>query len=438
MAEITKGTEKEKKHYAWVILVACCVFCFGFGMTANSMGQFFVPVTRELGLGMGQFTMYMTFSGLIQVASMTMLNKMLDKVKLRVLLTCCFVVRLSCTALMGTFHHLWQWYAVGVVMGVVGPPVHLVMPPIILSNWFVKKRGFAIGIAMMFSGLGGAVMNPGLAWIIENFGWRTAYVANSLIAGAVVLPFFMFVILLKPSDKGLKPYGYEEAATAAPESQGKPEGAEDAKDAKSAATGAPQERGVPWNTAVRSVSFILMVVIFAVSGFFGGYTQVLSAYGVSIGLSITAAAVLPSLCMVGNALTKLTMGAVNDRYGGKVMMYSGLGVVLIAMLLLLNGANPPAGLYIGAFLAGIFLTVMSVSSPLMVHTVYGARDYTRIFVTLSLAQNLLVAMGASIIGFMFDFTGDYTLSFITGAAVTVVTAALTYFAFRTSKKLAWE
>ena len=422
MAEITRGPAKEKRHYAWVILVACCVFSFGFGMTANSMGQFFVPVTRDLGLGMGQFTMYMTVSGLVQVASMSMLNKVLERVKLRVLLSCCFTIRLACTALMGSFTHLWQWYAIGIVMGVVGPPVHLVMPPIILSNWFVKKRGFAIGIAMMFSGLGGAIMNPALAWIIESFGWRVAYVANSLIAGAVVLPFFMFVILLKPSDKGLEPYGYEEA-------QDGPQ---------NAALNEVRESGVSWDQASRSFSFLLMIVIFAVSGFFGGYTQVLSAYGISIGLTVTAAAVLPSLCMVGNALTKLTMGAVNDRFGGRVMMYSGLAVVLIAMLLLLNGANPPAGLYIGAFLAGMFLTVMSVSSPLMVHTVYGARDYTRIFVTLSLAQNLLVAMGASIIGFMFDFTGDYSLAFTTGAVVTGITACLTFFAFKTSKKLAWQ
>jgi predicted MFS family arabinose efflux permease len=108
------------------------------------------------------------------------------------------------------------------------------------------------------------------------------------------------------------------------------------------------------------------------------------------------------------------------------------------MLLLLNGANPPVLLYVGAFIAGMFLTVMSVTSPLMVHTVYGARDYTRIFVALSLAQNLLISMGASIIGFMFDFTGGYSLPFIVGAAITAATVCVTYFAFATAKKLTWS
>ena len=426
--EVNAMVKKQgKRHYAWTVLVACCVFCFGFGMTANSMGQFFVPVTRDLNLGMGQFTMYMTISGLVQVASMTMLNKMLEKVKLRLLLSVCFTIRLAGTALMSTFTHLWQWYAAGIIMGIVGPPVHLVLPPIILSNWFIKKRGFAIGVAMTFSGLGGAVMNPALAWIIQNYGWRIAYIANSLIVALIVLPFFMFVILLKPSDKGLKPYGYE----------GREEEMGGAG-AQTAAPGGVREKGVAWDEALHSISFVLMIIIFAVTGFFGGYTQILSAYGVSAGLSLTAAAVLPSLCMVGNALTKLSMGAINDKLGGKVTMYSGLVITLAAMLLLLNGANPIAGLYIGSFMAGTFLTVMSVSSPLMVHSVYGARDYARIFVALSLAQNLLIAIGPSIIGFMYDFTGKYSLSFIVGAAVTAATVCFTWFAFSTSKKLTWE
>jgi MFS family permease len=434
---------KEKRHYAWAILVACCVFSFGFGMTANCNGQYFVPVTRDLGFGMGQFTLYMTLSGFVQFGSMTMLNRVLNKVDFRILLSGCFLIRLICTALMGTFHSLWQWYAIGIFMGIFGPPCNLVIPPIVLSNWFIKKRGFAIGLAMTFSGIGGAVMTPVLAWIIQTYGWRFAYAANAVLAGIVVLPFYMFVIRLKPSDKGLKPYGYEEQA--GHNGQGAAElGSQEASEpsgqgaVKSTVQGARLERGVMGNDALRSISFVFMLFIFCSTGFFGAYTQLLSAYGVSIGLLVTAAAALPSLSMVGNALTKMAMGIINDRFGGKAMMYSGLGITLFAMLLLLNGPNPVAGLYIGAFFAGTFLTVMSVSAPLLIHAVYGARDYSRLLVLLSLGQSLVISIAPSVIGFMFDFTGSYTLSFIVGAAVSVVACVSLHFAFATSKKLAWD
>ena len=418
---------KEKRHYAWAVLAACCVFCFGFGMTANASGQFLVPVTSELGFGVGQFSLHMTLSGIVQVASMTMLSKVLEKADFRLLITGCYIVRLICSALMSTFRHLWQWYAASMISGLFGPPVVLVMPPIILNNWFVKKRGFAVGVAMTFSGLGGAVMNPVLAWIIHSFGWRTAYLANALLTGLIVLPFLIFVIRLKPSDKGLTPYGFEEQAAAAD-----PEGPQ-AQSRES-----QDGRGVSRDEAVRSLSFIIMVVIFASTGFIGSFTQLLTPYGLSLGLSLSAAAILPSLNMTCNALSKLAMGAINDRFGGRVMIYSGLAAALAAMLLLLNGPNPLAGLFVGAFLAGTFLTVMTVSAPLLVHAVYGARDYSRIFIYLTLGQSLCISAGSSVIGFMFDYTGSYRLSFILGAVVTVMIMILTHLAFATSKKLVWH
>jgi MFS family permease len=288
----------------------------------------------------------------------------------------------------------------------------------VLNNWFVKKRGFAVGLAMTFSGLGGAVMNPVLAWVIQSFGWRTAYLVNAGITGAIVLPFLIFVLRLRPSDKGLKPYGWEEREAA-----------------QEALTG---EMGVSRDEAVHSAAFVIMAVIFAATGFLGSYTQIMTPYGLSLGLAVSAAAILPSLNMICNAVSKLAMGAINDRFGGKVMIYSGLTAVLASMLLLLNGLNPPAGLYIGAFMAGTFLTVMTVSAPLMVHTIFGARDDSRIYVYLSLGQSLFISSGTTIIGFMYDYTGSYSMAFVVGATVTFTTMVMTHFALAAGRRLTWS
>jgi len=328
---------------------------------------------------------------------------------------------------MSVFTKVWHWYVAGAVMGFFLSPVFYATPAIILSNWFIKKRGFVIGFAMAFSGVGGAIMNPVVASLIHNYGWRTAYVANAIIAGVVVLPFLMFVIRLKPSDMGLKPYGYEEQPDQA--AQG---------DSTTAGLNVNQVKGVSKEDASRSVSFILVIILFAVCGYFSGYPQYLSAYGISIGFSATFASFLLSLCMIGNVFSKLALGLINDKFGGMRMMFTAFAMIIASLVLLLAGVNSFPALLAGALLSGSFYSVSTVSSPLFVHTIYGSRDYARIIVIFSLSQNLFISFGQPIVGFMYDYTGGYTRPFMFGIIVTVAAMCLTYSSFRTSRKLTWS
>jgi len=376
---------------------------------------------------MGQFTMHSAIRGVFLVASITQLNKWLERVDTRLLLSGCFFIQVVGTALMSTFTSVWQWYVAGAIMGFFMPPVFLMMQPIILSNWFVKKRGMVTGIALAFSGIGGAIMNPILASIIQNYGWRTAYVANAIIAGVIVMPFLMFVVRLRPSDKGLKPYGYEEQTEE-----------KTVTDSSVTATNSTQVRGVSREEATRSLSFAIMMVTYAACGFFAGYPHHITAYAISIGHPATLASFLVSLSMIGNVISKLSLGFVNDKFGGKVMMHTAFGINLVSLLLLLTGAASFPALLAGALLAGCFLSISSVATPLLIHTVYGSRDYTRIFVLLSLSQNIFVSFGSPIIGYMFDYSGGYALPFTVGIAVTGVAAALAILSIKTSKKLTWK
>jgi len=399
---------------------------FGTGLTSNAIGQYFVPVTSELGLGMGQFTIYYAMRGVFVVFSTTMLNRWLEKFEIRVLVMSCFGVQLICTALMGTFTAVWQWYIIGAVMGFFLAPVYYILPPIVLSNWFNKKRGLVIGIAISFTGIGGIIMNPILASIIHNFGWRAAYFINAIIAGVIVLP-FLLLLRKKPADKGLEPYGSEER---------EPKMGPDGKDA--AVVNPDPHKGVSRDVAVHSFSFILLIVLCIIFGFYAGYPQHLTAYGISIGYSATFASYFLSLNMLGNVLTKLTFGFISDRFGGKAMIYTALCIIMASFLLLLVGGRYLPALFIGSLLGGCLLSISSVGTPLMLQAVYGARDSARIFLLISLGQNLFVSLGPSIVGFMFDHSGGYAFPLTVGAIVTVAAFILVFSSFLTSRKLPWS
>ncbi|MCL2166630.1 MAG: MFS transporter [Clostridiales bacterium] len=423
----------KKMHYAWAVLASCCAISFGFGLTANSAGQYLVPILSELEFGMGEYQLSMSIRGVFSFISLALLNKMMAKINLRLLMSSCLLVMIAGMALTSTFTRLWQWYAIGAVMGFVSPPTQMIIPPILINNWFVKKKGFAIGLAMTFSGIGGAIMNPVLAWIIQAYNWRVAYVVNAAIVGLILMPFFMFVVALKPSDKGLKPYGYEEAEGDAP-GGGTREGRN--REEEVAETEKTPLYGIPREKAIRSVSFVFMLFVFGVSGFVGGYNQILTAYGISLGLAATAAAFLPSLGMIGNVAGKVILGIISDKAGGMVMMYTVLGVGLVSMLLLMTGVwTPVFCLLIGAFLSGNLLTLISVGTPLLTSAVYGELDYSRIYVALSLGQSIIGTICSPLIGFMYDFSGDFTLSFIVGTGVLALSFGAVYLAYKTSRKL---
>jgi MFS family permease len=225
------------------------------------------------------------------------------------------------------------------------------------------------------------------------------------------------------------PYGYEQ-----PDRQEPPEATSAAADA----TTVHHAKGVMKEDAVRSFSFVAMAVLFAALGFFSGYPQYLTSYGISLGVTATLSSFLLSLSMIGNATSKLVLGYISDRFGGKAMISTSFCMIISSLVLLLIGARFLPPLLVGSLLAGSLYSVSSVASPLLAQTVYGSRDFARIILLLALGQNLFISFGPSIVGYMYDFSGGYSVPFFVGIAVIVSAACLTYVSIKAGKKLVWS
>ena len=80
----------------------------------------------------------------------------------------------------------------------------------LVSSWFVKYRGLAIGIALVGTSLGSAVLPLVNPYLIEAFGWRQAYLYNALMP-VVLLALIVLVIRGTPAQAGYKAVGQNEA-----------------------------------------------------------------------------------------------------------------------------------------------------------------------------------------------------------------------------------
>ncbi|MFC1847575.1 MFS transporter [Chloroflexota bacterium] len=119
-----------------------------------------------------------------------------------------FLVGLS-LILMNYIDSLWGFYIVwGVVLG-TGHNISTTVPcDKAITEWFVKKRGIALGIKWTLTGLGGVLVLPLIAWLIATQGWRITCVIGGMVMWFVGLPLvWFFVRRHRPEYYGLLPDG---------------------------------------------------------------------------------------------------------------------------------------------------------------------------------------------------------------------------------------
>lgn len=78
---------------------------------------------------------------------------------------------------------------------------------VIISKWFVRRRGMAVGIVMCGSGLGILIFVPLTQFVIDLAGWRYGFLAVALVAVFCVAPLNAVFQRARPEDKGLLPDG---------------------------------------------------------------------------------------------------------------------------------------------------------------------------------------------------------------------------------------
>ena len=153
---------KEKKlHRAWWMLVGCILLqAGGTGTLSNCNAIFFSSISAELGVSNGVMSLFVTIRTIftaLAVGGVTMLYK---KVNLRVLLTGLSLLGCGCFAIQGLFGEIWQWYLMAIPFGVACGGLVTVPATIVINNWFHKRVGLVLGIALCSSGIAGAVIAP--------------------------------------------------------------------------------------------------------------------------------------------------------------------------------------------------------------------------------------------------------------------------------------
>lgn len=397
----TAGRSSTKVFYGWWVVLASAIGLFwGVPITVYSFSVFFKPLMLEFQVGRAAVSLAFTVELIAAALCAAPIGWLTDRSGARrVILTSTgiFASLLIANRLFsGSITQFYFFYGLlGCCVGGIGPIPY----GSLVSHWFDRRRGLALGLTMLGIGLGAFIM-PSLAQaLISRFGWKATY---SILGAATLLvcsPAVSYLVKDSPEDLGLLPDG----------TASKTDSIEDVR------------QGLTAPEALRSRDFWLMACAFTlVSASVQGCVvhmapmladRDLGTRTAALGSSLIGAAVMIGRIGTGYLLDR-TLSA---RFASLLFAVSASGVAL-----LLTGTG--AGVFAGAFLVGLGLGAELDLIPYLASRYFGLHDFGKVYSSLFAAFALAGALGPLIMGAGYDRTGSYFLPLL-GFLVAILVAS---------------
>jgi MFS family permease len=263
---------------------------------------------------------------------------------------------------------------------------------VLISHWFDRMRGRAMGIAYVGIGIGGAVAPVLAQFLVERFGWRTAMLALGGLILLGILPLAIFAIKNKPSELGLCPDGGSSPSI-------EPEG------------GGARRVEVSLRSALRTRSFWMILLGSMMSiGAVGGIIQHLQLFLRDQGFNPGQAARVASFLLTSSIIGRLTMGYLADRFSKKYVMIAAFSMVGSAIPVLYF-VHLPGAVYWFAFLFGFGMGADYMLIPLVTAECFGVVSLGRLMGVILTADAVGQALTPVVVGWFFDRQRNYHFGF---------------------------
>jgi MFS family permease len=362
------------------------------GFALYGLPRFYPYFVQELGWTRQQVTSGNAYSKIfVALAFGFLAGRLVDRFGPRRLLLGGIVmaggalVGLSYVTSLWSFYLFYTFNALGYVFG--GPLPNQVL----LSRWFDKARGKAMGIAYLGIGVGGALV-PLLAYTLTQAydDWRAALRILGLLMIAIALPMAYFV--------------REPARVAA---------------AAGAAAALPSLKHI----LSRPAFYFLMIGSMASIGAVGGTIQNLALY-LSLDRKLPQVEIDTTLSIIlaGSVIGRLTMGWLADRWPKKYVMLLIYVIVALSIPLLVY-APTTTTLKVCAFLFGIGLGGDYMIIPLMAAELYGVAILGRVMGIVLTADSVSESLVPMLVASLRDSTGSYRTGFLVLVSLAAIGAA---------------
>ena len=413
----------EKKRY-WYLLIIIATFTLaviGQGIGNGTKSQYVKPICDTFGWARTQYTVMYSF------ADATMfLGNLFFVLALKKFGGIRNVFLIGVLALLGAFAifynvtSLWMLYIGGILFGLQAAYINTAAYSTVVNSWFIKKKGMALGIIFAGTGIGSMIYNLVVGYMLQNYGWKQSYgLAMIVIVVLALIAFSLF--RSKPSDVGLPIYGEgEEEALGSSETAA-------AHEAFGFTLKEATKQPFYWMSgiAIALLVMTIMGVFINAPGFLG-----------SNKVSAMAIGSVVSLVWAANVVGKLVLGYVTDKVGVKNMLIFTIACFIISAFFLsrFTIGGSMSLLYAYAVFFGLGMVTVSVPVPIVVHSLYGTKDFPAIMGTVMAFFSIGGVLSGPSGSLFHDIIGSYVPAFYLYMVLSVVALILLFTSMAMSKK----
>jgi len=384
--------------YRWYI---CAVSFVGLMVCQSpavflSFGVFMKPLAAAFGWERGPMSLALSFCAIALALVSPLAGSLIDRFGARrVLLPSMIGFGLLIASGYLLSGSLLQFYLLYILLGIVGAGANNVSFMRVITAWFGRLRGRALGIASSGVAMGAAVLSFVAQQCISRFGWRAGYLGIAAIILFVAVPLVALVIRDRPSDLGFEP---------------------------EAGASAMQERSkVPLGEILRRpLAWVLVLLGFLVAvSMHGGQVHMvplMTDRGIS---PAVAAGGMAFLMAVSSVIGRVSIGALFDYFfAPRISIFAFLAAACGLVLMMVSNATWPC--YVFAITMGFGSGAESDVLGYLTSRYFGLKAFGRVYGLVFAGFMLGTAVAPYFFGAIFDRTGNYQVALGVSAALILV------------------
>ena len=375
--------DNKKKYF----IVFICMFLQAVPYSiAQNIQPLFVPyVIKQFGFSLAGFSLIFTCGAIASAIFSPVLGNVFEKVNIKLL----FLVGATLSAVgfigFGFSHNLAQFYVLAAMQKVGCLLFSGIGVPYLINSWFPKEgRGKALGIAFSGGSIGNVFLQQITSQMLASRGATYSYIFFGVLALVCSLPIVMiFVRLPKAGEvEVVEENEAEEVQTSGFDGLG----------AK-----ATKQNKYFWLFSIGYA--IIAVSISALSTQYATYFT--GELGLSATLVGTLGSVFAAFCLIGN----VSGGALFDKIGTLKTMTISMLLQGVAIVALIFCAKVPALAFLFSIAYGLNVYSYMSAPAFMATDVFGKKESSKIFGTISLLFALGYAYGSTLVGMIVDKVG---------------------------------
>ena len=408
----TKALARAEWRRHWpLVLAASLAFSFTSVMTAST-GLFIGPWTEEFGWSRTLLSSGMSITAITTFFFSPVFGMLIDRIGTRRMAIPGLILLAATMASLSLLNgSVWMWFTIWTVYAVAALATKSTVWTAGVASAFDAGRGLALGLTLSGSALAQAITPPLVNYLINEFGWRMAFVWLGLGWGGLAILLCVFLLF----------DGYDASRKARAAHLAANPGAVASKSLLGDAPGLTIQQAwrsvALWRIAIST--FVIMVVTIALV-----VHQI--PILIEIGIDRTSAAYYAGLAGLAGVAGKLVTGWLLDRYPARWVGGLTLGATAMTFILLLvpNRSMPIilVAMLINGYAAGTKLQIAGY----LTSAYGGMKNFGAIFGTMASLIAAGSGLGPLLGGFIYDAYGTYDPYLWIGIGGTLLSAFLIF------------